>query len=79
MDTESGKRPLQRHSFILSLWQETGSALNGQPVWRFRLEDPQTSERHGFSDLAALTHFLRRWAANPPMTEQEKIKKENFK
>ncbi|MBK7181342.1 MAG: hypothetical protein IPH82_29885 [Chloroflexi bacterium] len=71
MDTESGKRPLQRHNFILSLWQETGSAPDGQPVWRFRLEDPQTSERYGFIDLAALTHFLVHWAANPPVDEQE--------
>lgn len=60
------KRPLRHHSFILSLWQEAGAAPEGQPVWRIRLEDPHTAERHGFTNLTALVHYLKQWTESPP-------------
>ncbi len=66
MDRELGKRPLRYHSFILTLWTEGGALPNAPPVWRISLQDPHTSERRGFKDLAELVRFLEGWTANPP-------------
>lgn len=63
------KRPLCYHSFILSLWQEAGAALDGSPVWRIRLEDPHTAERQGFTDIAELARYLEEWTAVPPLAD----------
>jgi hypothetical protein len=64
------KRPLRYHSFILTLWQETEAASGSHPVWRFRLEDPHTSERRGFTDMADLLRFLSQWAEMLPPEER---------
>lgn len=66
MDRDMGKRPLQYHSFILILWTEGGALPNAPPVWRISLQDPRTSERRGFKDLAELVRFLDGWTAVPP-------------
>lgn len=56
------ERPIRHHSFILTLWQEADSP----PIWRFRLENPLTSERHGFKEMAELVQFLGEWTAVSP-------------
>lgn len=57
-------RPARYHLFLLSLW-ETGSGHPGEPaVWRLSLQDPHTSERKGFADLAELDAFLAAWMGN---------------
>jgi hypothetical protein len=61
-----GKRPLRYHSFILTMWQEAGLTPKASLVWRIRLEDPYTTERHGFTNLTALVHYLNQWTENPP-------------
>ena len=71
MDRELGKRPLRYHSFILTLWTEGGALPNAPPVWRISLQDPHTSERHGFKDLAELMRFLDEWTAVPPAEESD--------
>ncbi len=61
------KRPLRYHSLILTFWQEAEPASGCQPAaWRFRLEDPHTSEKHGFKSVAELLVFLEAWTAVPP-------------
>lgn len=66
MDRKLGKRPLRYYSFILSLWMESGPLPHAPPVWRISLEDPHSSERRGFKDLAELLRFLEEWTAGPP-------------
>ena len=43
--------------FLLTCWQEHESAA-GLSAWRFRLEEPRTSEQHGFDGLEVLLTFL---------------------
>jgi hypothetical protein len=50
------------HTFLLSLWEEAGSA----PGWRCSLENPHTGERKGFKSLDELTAYLREWTQKPP-------------
>ncbi len=48
--------------FILGLWAQPGQS--GRPAaWRISLENPQTAERKGFTDLAELEAFLAMWMA----------------
>ena len=65
MDSKMGKRPYRHHSFILSLWLESGVSPHSPPVWRYSLEDPHTSERRGFKNLSELLHYLQEWTQNP--------------
>ena len=65
------KRPLQYHSFILTLLTEGRELPNTPPVWRISLQDPHTSERRGFKDLAELMRFLEGWTAVPPAEESD--------
>jgi hypothetical protein len=51
-------RPPVYRSFLLRFWEERG-APPGSPVWRFSLEDPQTTHRQGFASLSALTNWLQ--------------------
>jgi hypothetical protein len=51
-------RPPAYRSYLLRLWEERGEG-HLAPVWRFSLEDPQTTHRQGFATLAALTHWLQ--------------------
>ncbi|MCL4869078.1 MAG: hypothetical protein KJ063_08925 [Anaerolineae bacterium] len=60
------KRPSHRHSFILSLWTEGDALSHTPPVWHYSLEDPHSSRRRGFKDLAELVRFLDEWTAMPP-------------
>lgn len=60
-------RPLRYHLVILCLWEERGGET---PVWRFSLEDPQTSERRGFKTLDELTVFLKEWTQKPQPEER---------
>lgn len=52
---------MRHRSFILALWQESGALPNAPPAWRISLEDPLTSERKGFTELAELDAFLNAW------------------
>ena len=66
MDSKIGKRPLGHYSFILSLWLESGASPHSPPVWRISLEDPHTSVRRGFKEMAELVRFLEEWTTVPP-------------
>jgi hypothetical protein len=72
MDRELGTQPLQRYSFVLSLWSETGPHPHSPRTWRTSLEDPLTSRRWGFKDLPELMRFLERWTSEPQPSELEK-------
>jgi len=49
---------------VLTIWRERPTGGGRQAVWRFRLEDVHTGERHGFADLQALVAYLQAWLAN---------------
>ena len=53
------KTPLNR-AYLLRCWREEGASPNGQPRWRFSLEEvlPQR-QRRGFGSLEALFAFLQ--------------------
>jgi hypothetical protein len=61
-------QPSGYRSYLLRFWQEHGeNTLTG--VWRFSLEDPLTSQRHGFASLEALTAWLQSEIAIAGRTE----------
>ncbi len=62
MSQDATPSPSRYQFFILGLWAQPGQP--GQPTaWRISLENPQTAERKGFSDLAELDAFLAAWMA----------------
>ena len=57
--SEPNKRSMLPYRvFLLTCWQEEDVAADPER-WRFRLEEPNTGEQHGFADLEALTAFLQ--------------------
>ncbi len=52
--------------YILRSWFESGGSPGEPPVRRYSLEDPQTRQRRGFADLAALMSFLEAEAKADP-------------
>ena len=52
-----GKPPAYR-SYLLRLWEER-SEQPAMVMWRCRLEDPLTGQRHGFASLDALVDWLK--------------------
>jgi hypothetical protein len=74
MGSKTGKRPLRHHSFILSLWLESGASSHSPPIWRYSLENPHTSVRRGFKEMAELVRFLEEWTADErPFDESTNI------
>ena len=57
MSQNSDLPPPRYQFFVLGLWQEPGA----RPAWRISLEDPHTTERSGFTSLAALDAYLAAW------------------
>jgi hypothetical protein len=52
---------------LLRFWEERSE----QPaVWRFSLEDPQTTRRYGFANLEALVDWLRAQIDRPAGREK---------
>lgn len=51
-------RPPNYHSYLLRFWEERGETDTAS-IWRFMLEDPQTSERFGFANLDSLVHWIQ--------------------
>jgi hypothetical protein len=51
-------RPPVYRSYLLRFWEERGERP-AAPVWRFSLEDPQTTHRQGFASLNALAQWLQ--------------------
>ena len=51
------------YSFILRLWQVQGEEVQGargeQWFWRASLDDPQTGDRVGFTNLETLFNYIR--------------------
>lgn len=62
-------------SHILRLWQESASAADAEPTWRFSLEDVHTGERRGFADLAALCAHLQAQTASVTRHEDQQPKR----
>ena len=50
--------PPRYHTFLVTLWEERNQDSNLPSVWRFRLEDPRTGQRRGFTNLQALMAIL---------------------
>ncbi len=46
-------------SYLLRCWQEQSVNQLGPSAWRFSLDDPHTSHRHGFATFDALMTFLK--------------------
>ncbi len=66
------KKISQSQSYVLRLWQVSEG---GRPVFRISLENTQTRERRGFTDLEALLAFLRQCIETD--VEREKATKED--
>jgi hypothetical protein len=51
-------KPPRYRTLLLTLWEERNEDLDVPSAWRFRLEDPRTGQRQGFSSLQALMSML---------------------
>jgi hypothetical protein len=51
-------RPPRYHIYLLTIWQERSHGADSEVTWRFRLEDPDTGQRSGFTILEALMKAL---------------------
>jgi hypothetical protein len=59
-------------SFMLRCWWEPSQTSSQPMIWRFSLEDVETSERFGFPDIEALIVFLQtQIAPTSPPTEAD--------
>jgi hypothetical protein len=54
------RNPPRSYTYVLTLWEEREQVADSPAVWRFRLEDPRTGKRLGFSTLEGLLDALRR-------------------
>lgn len=54
--------PHRYQFFILGLWAQPGRPGRSN-TWRISLENPQTTERKGFTDPGELAAFLAAWMA----------------
>jgi hypothetical protein len=61
MPQDPTERPPRYHTFVLSLWEESGTV----PAWRCSLENPHTGERIGFRTLDDMTTYLDEWLQKP--------------
>jgi hypothetical protein len=52
--------PPRSHTYVLTLWEERDLDADSPAVWRYRLEDPRTGKRRGFSTVEGLMDALRR-------------------
>ena len=50
--------PPKYKTYILRIWEERTPVKASASTWRFSLENPETSIRHGFSDFQALIAYL---------------------
>jgi hypothetical protein len=46
------------HVYVLRLWCEPDDSAAPLALWRFVLDEPQTSQQRGFADFGALVTFL---------------------
>ncbi len=61
MSPNSDRPPRRYHFFILGFSVQPGSRPGEPESWRISLENSQTAERKGFTDLAELYGFLGAW------------------
>ena len=54
------RNPPRSYTYVLTLWEEREQEAESPAVWRFRLEDPRTGRRHGFSTVEGLMDAVRR-------------------
>jgi hypothetical protein len=52
------ERPPHYRAYMLRCWEARGERPSPLGAWRFSLENVQTKEKRGFSDLAALVAFV---------------------
>ncbi|MCB0002991.1 MAG: hypothetical protein KDH08_00955 [Anaerolineae bacterium] len=61
MSSTSDQPSRRYHFFILGLSRQPGNRPGEPESWRISLENSQTAERKGFTDLAELYGFLSAW------------------
>ena len=61
MSSTSDQPSRRYHFFILGLSRQPGNRPGEPESWRISLENSQTAERKGFTDLAELYGFLNAW------------------
>ena len=54
------RNPPRSYTYVLTLWEEREQDADSPAVWRFRLEDPRTGKRRGFSTVEGLLDAIRR-------------------
>jgi hypothetical protein len=52
-------KPPRYRTYLLTFWEERSQDPAIAAVWRFRLEDPRSGQRHGFGSLEEVMSFLR--------------------
>jgi hypothetical protein len=52
-------KPPRYRTYLLTIWEERSQDPALPAVWRFRLEDPRSGQRHGFGEFEEMMAFLR--------------------
>lgn len=62
-------KPSSYRIYLLTVWQEHNPGEDVDTGWRFHLTDPQTGQRYGFTNPAALLAALQQATTKPPPPE----------
>jgi hypothetical protein len=54
------RNPPRSYTYLVTLWEEREQDVNSPAVWRFRLEDPRSGKRQGFSTAEELMDAVKR-------------------
>jgi hypothetical protein len=72
-------KPPRYRSYLLTFWEERSRDPDPSVVWRFRLEDPRTGKRRGFTGLeevmanARLIPSIQEWMNAPVVAKDRDI------
>lgn len=62
--------PPRYYNFVLTMWEECNQeGTASSSVWRFRLENPYTGEKKGFTNLDALLSTLKEQTQQKPSSD----------
>jgi hypothetical protein len=62
-------KPPRYQSYMLRCWEMRSQDPDRPATWRFSLEDPQTKQRHTFSDWKSMIAFLEAQISEESSTE----------
>lgn len=56
---KSSGKPARYEAMLLTYWEERSQTSAQEPVWRFRVEELDTRQKHGFATFEEMVAFLQ--------------------